>query len=702
MKPILGPMVWKEGRENARWAVLALIALALALGYQLYAAGLNRSSDPASALWNGIAPVFLFGCPLLGAALGFAQTMPELRRDQWAFLVHRPVPRTTLFWGKAATGLLLALGATALPLGFLGLWAALPGDVAAPFDIHLLLPGAAALLTIVPFYFAGMLLALRPARWYGSRPLPLAAAVLASVLTRALPEFWMAALAALVFGAVLCLAAWGCFVTKGEYAHLPRSARAGLGVTLYAGSGVVLVTLTILVGGVVSSLSPSQEARQDQTFYIIDGLGRVLIGHTSAGGSSSATDLQGHSVRLRKGTLVNGVDFDGQKSFVLTPNYYLDGGRRTNDYYSTPSRYVVTLLNSYPQVTNSNGQASLWYYVPAERRGFGYRQKTRQLFGYVGPTGFSPVSQPDVPRFSVPYPAPSNDYGSALSLLHYPNAVYWLNINADPVPTLLTLYQAHAPGEIAGASQIQGILNPLGKRSPHASLAVVAAAGQFFVYTPDGQRLFALPREYDPARYTNVSLTVTPDGQKYFFWYSASLKAQKAAGGKMPQYITETTKRGAVTQRYTLPPLPARFTPPSDTAGGFFGLLAPPLITFPVYSIFHRDIEQNPNDLPGIRLFLGMSVLSGLLSAGLMVLLSRRCGDTRRVQTFWAVAGLPLGLFGVLMLLALRPWPVRVPCPSCGRPRAVDRDVCPHCGAGFPRPARDGTEIFDGEAAAVV
>lgn len=118
-------MIWKERRENARWAALALVALSLALGYSLYAAGLNTSSDPAGALWTGIAPVFLFGCPLLGAALGFAQVMPELRRDQWAFLVHRPVPRTTLFWGKAVTGLLLALGATALPLGLLGLWAAL-------------------------------------------------------------------------------------------------------------------------------------------------------------------------------------------------------------------------------------------------------------------------------------------------------------------------------------------------------------------------------------------------------------------------------------------------------------------------------------------------------------------------------------------------------------------------------------------------
>ena len=696
MKLILWPMVWKEWRENARWAVLALIALALALGYQLYAAGLNTSSDPASALWNGVAPVFLFGCPLLGAALGFAQTMPELRRDQWAYLVHRPVPRTTLFWGKAVTGLGLALGATALPLGLLGLWAALPGDVAAPFDTHLLLPGVAALLTIVPFYFAGMLLALRPARWYGSRALPLAAAVLASVLTRALPEFWMAALAALVFGAVLCLAAWGCFATKGEYAGLPRSGRAGLGASLYVGAGLAIVTLIGLTVAVLSSLTSQPYREPPGPYYTIDTQGRVLRAMTSASGQKSATDLSGHPVPLAQTS--SGPDLTGLQIVSLSNGYYLYGGRRTNDEYTKPTRYVLSLTNGYQGIVNSSGEVSLWYYLPAERRGVGYRQKTRRVFGYVGPTGFSPASQPDTSRFEVPYPAPSYWYEDTTHLYRYPNTVYWLDISAVPVPIIHTLYAASSPGEIAGAGQIPSVLDPRGKRSPNASLAAVAAAGQFFVYTPDGQRLFALPREYDPAQYDGISLSVTPDGQKYFFWYSPSQKAQKAADGRLPQYITETAATGAVTRRYTLPPLPARFTAPSDVRAGLFGVLSPPMVTVAFWRLATRSSWDEPGAPATFYLFLACSLASGVLGGVLMALISRRCGDMRRAQLFWAILGLPLGLFGVLMLLGLRPWPGRVPCPNCGRPRDVDRDECPHCGAAFPRPAKDGTEIFDGEA----
>ncbi len=392
MKPILWPMVWKEWRENARWAGLALVALALALGYSLYAANLNTSPDPAGALWNGIAPVFLFGCPLLGAALGFAQVMPELRRDQWAYLVHRPVPRTALFWGKAVTGLLLALGATALPLGLLGLWAAVPGDVAAPFDIHLLLPGVAALLTIIPFYFAGMLLALRPARWQGSRTLPLAAAVLASLLTRSAPEFWMAALAALVFGAMLCLAAWGCFATKGEYVGLPRPARASLGMTLYAGSGVVVLTLVGLIVAIVVNLTSQPYLGPFGTSYVIDGTGRVLRDTHLAGGKTITTELSGHPVPVAKRAAANNTD----RRLVPSPlisldRKYLYGGLQTDTSYTEPSRYFTSIQSGYQGTVTGDGRVTLWYLVALDQRIAGYTQKTRRLFGFVGPTGFSPV-----------------------------------------------------------------------------------------------------------------------------------------------------------------------------------------------------------------------------------------------------------------------------------------------------------------------
>jgi hypothetical protein len=68
--------------------------------------------------------------------------------------------------------------------------------------------------------------------------------------------------------------------------------------------------------------------------------------------------------------------------------------------------------------------------------------------------------------------------------------------------------------------------------------------------------------------------------------------------------------------------------------------------------------------------------------------------STRRVW-LWTALGFLLGMVGVGLLLALEGWPVREICSACGRRRVVTRDRCEHCGATFPPPARDGTEIFE-------
>ena len=149
MKAIL----WKEWRENLRWGILALVALSIALAYTVFSTGVlspNGQSDKCAAVWNAAYLVMTFGCPLIAVALGFAQVMPELRRDQWAFLMHRPVPWSVIFGGKAIIGISLSLAAAGIPFLLFVLWTASPGNVPFPFDARLALPGVASLLTIVP------------------------------------------------------------------------------------------------------------------------------------------------------------------------------------------------------------------------------------------------------------------------------------------------------------------------------------------------------------------------------------------------------------------------------------------------------------------------------------------------------------------------------------------------------------------------
>jgi hypothetical protein len=71
----------------------------------------------------------------------------------------------------------------------------------------------------------------------------------------------------------------------------------------------------------------------------------------------------------------------------------------------------------------------------------------------------------------------------------------------------------------------------------------------------------------------------------------------------------------------------------------------------------------------------------------------RRYGQSGGVV--WFVFVLLLGLPGLAGYLLHRRWPVRLPCPSCGRQVPRDRTACSECGAEFPRPAANGSEVFD-------
>jgi hypothetical protein len=92
----------------------------------------------------------------------------------------------------------------------------------------------------------------------------------------------------------------------------------------------------------------------------------------------------------------------------------------------------------------------------------------------------------------------------------------------------------------------------------------------------------------------------------------------------------------------------------------------------------------------------GVVLLVGAVAwAVVMAWIARRYGFTKRQTRWWTVIGFFSGPVGVLALVALREWPARVACGSCGAMRLADGERCGNCEADWAPPAPAGTEIFD-------
>ena len=679
----LKAMFWKECRENLKWGVLALLALSLGLAYAVFRLLYQMPAGQPAFLglddfWNSVNLVLTISTPLIGLALGLLQILPEQRRDQWAFLLHRPASRTALFGGKVLPGLCLYLLATVPPLLGVAVWSADPRHILAPFDARFTLAGWAAILSGLPFYFAGLLMALRPARWYGSRFLPVVAAGLGPFAAFWYDEFWQAALACLFVAAVLTCAAWGSFLTSGVYESQPRLGRLSLGLTLGAGLAVAVVSLAVLVSSTYEQFFPSRQAFV--TAYAVDQQDRVVRVTYYRNGQMQILDQNGKPLPLNfpRSAMDSNYAFLSFQP-VAAPD---DLGSRRSTHYGSPERYVMPM-----QTFLFHAGDSAWFYQYDTQQAIGYATRTGRIAGFLVPRGFAETSEA-AGRFSEPLVSFTH-HDNSTGLLFFSRSVYQINTEAQSVQKLLA---ASGTGPLQGNAYLASEFP--GRRFGDAFM--LRSGNRLIALSGDGRSLFTLP--YDPAGpEPYVSAAILPQGG-FVFWYSADGYGAAEYG---PSKVVTLSATGQMLKTASLP----AFLPyPIYHAPGAMGLLVPPaLVVFAAADMqYHQrfgNAEQRkssdmPND-PGLRVLLLLSVVAGLASAFLATLISRRCGDERQGQRAWALGVFWLGGYGVLLLLALRGWPVRLSCPHCGRLRAINRVSCEHCGAAWPLPAPDGTEIRD-------
>jgi hypothetical protein len=167
----------KELRDAIRWAPLGIAALALVMWYVLRSTTWGQMTQISQSL---MFPVLMV-CAIYATFLGLITFLPDMRENARSFLIHRGLEPSRIFHIRMAVGVSVFLASVFVPLCVTTIYLAAVGPNRMPTMPIQILPSLMAALLCISFYFAGIVAACRPSRWFGTRLLPLCFALLMSL-----------------------------------------------------------------------------------------------------------------------------------------------------------------------------------------------------------------------------------------------------------------------------------------------------------------------------------------------------------------------------------------------------------------------------------------------------------------------------------------------------------------------------------------
>jgi hypothetical protein len=662
----------KELREDGLWAFLGMLIFSGLLVMVVHDGGQSIGPLRLVLVNARMAMVTGFMLPAMGFALGMLAVLQDRSAGRWGFLIHRPISPSSIFFAKFLAGLLNYLAASVVPLAVTTLWVATPGNVAAPFDWHMILPRLADVLGGIGWFSAGMLVGARQARWIGSRLFPVGLALVASfyvdlLATQPLPAFFVH----LAVVGLLAPAACGAFGAGGEYESQnwifkllqTISVGVGLGMAIIAGTGLVIGGIELIVGRQPYSYS----------YYVLDNSGRTIRATMRSDGPPTYGDLSGSELAAQD------LKFDD----VHILNFYEGRGIAPafESRFNEPSSYGQW-TGSYGQWGNSDGNV-IWYYVPYRRTLEGFEDddlhpNNGHFVGSLGPSGFRPEAEP-----AEPFPG-----GLHVQDFHYPaiglvfnDRTIWRLNTSDP-PSLTQLYAAKVDDPITNVSD--EFFNPTDKSAVAPWWFPMVATRSALIFFKNSQESVRLPLERNFSSGFDVTVAHSEDG-RYFTLYRPLLRDNQT-----PSLLVETNGTGQVLNRIVLPPLQSHDLGMPRVDDAIARLVAPPGVGLGIemYRFYDRSWR-----MAWLKVLEFMTV--GIAAATITRLLMRRYDGSRANIWLWTIVGGLLGIGGVLLLICVRQVVARVGCPHCGRRRRVTGERCEYCDAEWTAPARNGTEVFE-------
>lgn len=661
----MNAIFFKEIRETGKWAFLLMVLLSVVLYLAI-------SEFELTIVGNGILLVGTFGFSITAAAIGMIQVMHDWPMNRWSFLTHRPISRSRIFLAKTLAGLCMYAMAAGLPLlAAIGM-AATPGIRRLPFTWEMTLPGIALWFHGLLWYFAGIVITTRDARWYATRLLPVGGAIILSAITIVLTLNFVEVYLVIALGLfILIPAAYGGYISAGRFDRQPLFARV---------SHVLTVTAAMLIlcmggGGLISeSIRHAWYPRHSaaQTSYLTDSQGRIIAIQWNGGNGEHLIPilLSGPPLTATQPfheATGHVLPHEGHHSYL---NFH-DPRERENHRGQMPQWMSETYLQ---QVGKSDG--SIGYYLPGERRIYYVDRPSGRLIGTMGPQGFLSPSTGRAQPFA------SNLYRVQSSFLFVDDTNVYQTISQSPyLNTLADL----GPDDRA----FDAVLIPMAGDRDTSTLFVSTRKG--IRAWRDGKELFTFTPPATLPEYWGVSIVPTTSDTFMLLFNQAWVY------GPPPAIVIELSNTGQVLRKVELPLLQFPTTESPQWLGIIPATISPPLWTFTVIIRWLTTANQLGVPTPGAWIFPTTAILFAILAVASVFALRSRLQLSRNATLAWGLLALVTGMAGVLTLLAIRGLPRRIKCPSCNQARAINQPICPRCAAPFSPPRQTGIEIFAGQ-----
>jgi hypothetical protein len=655
-------MLWKELRENLLWALLALAGIGCVEAYGLV--GHFRGDGPVPLMKSAFLMASTWGSAAFGVLLGLIQILPEQKRDRWAALLHRPVSRDVIFFGKAISGVLLYLLATVPPL-LASIWySSRPGNLQGPFSTGFILPGLVDLLAGIGYYFAGLFAGLRRGWWCGPRISGFAVALIMTNLISSEAVSIQFALALIAVEIVVFLgAAFGAMRTNGSFSKQPCWSRVCV-MTITATACLVALLFALEFCSFLNSFLPEPpavgKAPAKNPYVYRDAAGKELVrpsaGQQKRGGEIAAMGLK------------------------------LFGYRSVEDH-----RFEIFALGGEesPDIQKQAGgieRHEHWYYVKNQRLILGYDEAG--LIGSIGEDGFHPGREKAVPFKDELVPG-SADRPWKPSCFRMGQRVCVFEPKQRKMETFYTV-------EEGGLLEVEPFAALKDNQWDSFDQFLAVLKDRVLVLDLQGKLLVTLPRLHAADFGYNINRqTISATADRYFFY--CTRESNWSPGPGINAYLELFDAQGKHLNTYTLSG-PGYYSEPLREF--MKAMMSPAMggVTKAYRMVCARlDSEQEPLARFISRIFRADSGAWQLAFACAAVVLAwarlRKFSWSRSVG--WAVFSLGFNLAGLIAFRLLEDWPRRIKCPGCSKRREIAETTCPHCQSPWPAPKRDGTEIVE-------